>query len=176
MVLTVVISEQAGNVTSMAIIAVVISIAAFIFSIYWNVRSEKRGYLDTYWFREVTAPACVRPALELRTKWSAKIKSLANTTISLEDYRVLVKELDQEINLAVTSAWVSRLFKGDLYKRLRVQHEAALDAFTTRLGDYIQNGLQLTAERMVALEEEMSAAWLDILRIAAKANSSNLRI
>lgn len=158
-----------------AILAVLISLASALFSVIWNFRSERRSYLDNYWFRQVTAPACVKPVLKMKKKWSKKIEGLAGKCVNLKDYRELVKEFDQDVNLAINKAWVCNLFKSNLFELISKKHERALDIFTLTLGENI-DGKEIGRDKAILLVQNLSIYWLGILKDAARTNASSLRI
>lgn len=166
----------AGNSDIWAIVAVGISLLSALFTVLWSLRSERRGYLDNYWFREVTAPSCVEPAVKIRKRWSKRIEALGNTTIALADYRLLVEELESDVSRAIAKAWISRLFKGGLYLRIRKLHESVLDAVAGRLEPYVTSGLPFSAYLAVELSEDISNTMMLILKEAAQVNASNLKI
>lgn len=167
---------EAGGSDLWAIVAIVISVLTGGFSIFWSYHSEKRGYLDNFWFREITAPNCINPALALRSKWSAKLESMANSAISKADYQLIIGDLESDIASAIEGAWVSRIFQGDLFSKIRENYEKVLDVVAEGLQKHVDSPNPVTASSAVGLSSAISVLMIGVLAEAAMANSSSLKI
>lgn len=159
-----------------AIVAIAISVVSGGFSVYWSYHSEKRGYLDNFWFREVTAPNCIEPALKLRQVWSARIEQMANTRLPKHTYQKLLADLENDVGKAIDDAWVCGLFRGKLYINIRVNYERVIDAVATSLQRHVDSSNVVPAFVAVELSVKISELMMGILAVAARANSSRLKI
>lgn len=169
-------SHGGGDSNIWPIVAIVISIVTGGFSVWWSFRAEKRGYLDNFWFREITAPSCIQPAIELRKEWVDRIERLGNKTLTKDDYQKIMGDLDIAINAAVNKAWVSKIFKGKLFDGIRKQYEAVLDTVARGLQRHVDSPNVMPAVSAVELSIEVSALFMGVLAEAAKANSSRLEL
>jgi hypothetical protein len=159
-----------------AIVAIAISVVSGGFSVYWSYHSEKRGYLDNFWFREITAPNCIEPALKLRQVWSVRIEQLANVQLPKQQYQDLIADLENDVGKAIDDAWICGLFKGKLYVNIRANYERVIDAVATNLQRHVDSPNVVPAFVAVGLSVKISELMMCILAVAAKANSSRLKI
>ena len=167
---------EGGGSNVWAIVAIIISVLTGGFSIFWSYHSEKRGYLDNFWFREITAPNCINPALALRSKWSARLEDAANKSISKLEYQQIIGDLEADVAQAIEDAWVSRIFQGDLFNKIREKYEKVLDVVAEGLQKHVDSPNPIAASKVVSLSSEVSVLMVGVLSEAARANSSKLKI
>lgn len=171
-----IIASGGGDSNIWSIVAIGISVVTGGFSVWWSFRAERRGYLDNFWFREVTAPACIQPALDMRKEWVGKIECLGNTRLSKDEYQKLIGDLETAINTAINKAWVSKIFRGALFDGISGQYEAVLDKVARSLQKHVDSPNVIPVVTAVDLSVEVSTLLMGVLAKAAKANSSKLEL
>jgi hypothetical protein len=171
-----IIANDGGGSNLWSIVAIGISVITGGFSVWWSFRAEKRGYLDNFWFREVTAPACIQPALDMRKEWVERIERLGNTQLTKDEYQHLIGDLETAINTAINKAWVSKIFKGALFDGVSGQYEAVLDKVARGLQKHVDSPHVVPVVTAVDLSVEVSTLLMGVLARAAKANSSRLEL
>jgi hypothetical protein len=171
-----VIANPGGESNIWPLVAILISILTGGFSIWWSFRTEKRGYLDNFWFREITAPHCIQPAIEMQRNWLPRIESLANTALSKAEYQKIMGDLEAAINLAISRAWVSKIFKSSLYDLICARYEALSDQVANGLQKYVDSSVAVPAAVAISLSSNASALLMAILAESAKANAAKLKL
>jgi hypothetical protein len=168
---------QSGETSDwVALAALIVSVATTIFTIWWSFWSARRSYIEGYWFREVTAPSCIEPALAIRGKWCKRIELLGNTLLTPVGTRSLIAELQTDVDEAIRAVWICKLFEGDLYEALVNRLEEIGDVVAYKLNGPVRAGHIVPSSVAASASDAISSRVLWVVQRAAAANGADLKI
>lgn len=147
--------------------SLVVAAFALGFTIYWSRRTERRMYLDEYWFRQVVAPKCVNPVIEFHDVWLLRIGSLTGTKIDLDEFQNLMGDLQAHKSSLENSVWITRIFSKTFFLECSKNLERVEDSFADELGNVLLKKSSLEAAQS-ALKASVGDAAVSILANAAK--------
>lgn len=169
-----VINEASSADGILSLLAVVVSVGALVFTVYWNFRAEKQGYTDSYWFRVVVGPKCVEPIVAFRDKWNVRVAEL-QSEMSLERYRSIVGELQVDRAALEDSLWISKIFGPTIFSECTAVLDSLEDSFANKLVKLIV--MQGTVGRVSTdLSNDILTSSVKMLASIAKIHASGLKV
>jgi hypothetical protein len=165
-----------GAASLLATFSLIIALFSLGYTIYSGRRRERRAYLDEFWFRQIIAPSCVDPTLVLRKKWNPQLQGLVNKKLTKANCQNLTRQLQDEIDAAIDSAWVASLFEGDLYEGVERALESINDDIAKTISLASLNDKVLSVDVVSDLCNGLSKNCMSVLQCAVKANASKLDV
>jgi hypothetical protein len=168
------VSQETGNQGWISLVSLAVALAAVIWTAYWNRRSERRGYLDEYWFRQIVAPKCINPILGFHDAWLARVDSLNRNKVNQASVQSLLSDFQKEKSVVLNSTWVARIFSTGFYARCCELLDAAEDTFAIELGAVLVSR-QVLSQAQASMKVSLADASVGILQEAAKIHGGALR-
>ncbi|HEL3007235.1 TPA: hypothetical protein UM358_001041 [Stenotrophomonas maltophilia] len=163
-----------GGVEPVSLVALVVSLLTLAFTVYWNFRSERQSYSDSYWFRTVVGPKCVEPIIAFRDCWSAKFAAVEGC-ISIDEYRAIVGEFQVDKAKLEDSLWISRIFGPKIFKECSSLLEQLEDSLADKLARLIV--ADAGKGRVAAdLANQLMNCSVGMLSSIAKTHSGGLKV
>lgn len=170
-----IVSNGASGSDMLAWGGLAIAALALLLTAYWNRRSEKRLFLDEFWFRQVVAPKCIAPVIEFHDGWLAKVDSLDASDTDAKSLQALMSELQRTRLTIEHSAWITRIFSGTYYVEACRTLDLVEDSFAQELlVGVLGKGNNLSVAKS-AIKASLSDSAVHILAIAATIHGGNLK-
>lgn len=159
----VVITEGSGATSWVSLF---IAALALGITIYWNKRSERRSYLDAYWFRQVVAPKCIDPVLGFHDSWLRQLERLNDTPVDAAFATDMLSRFQREKSALLDATWVAQIFSLNFYRDACLLLDEAEDAFAANLGEVVLGRRQLS-QAQAAMKKALADAAVGVLAEAA---------
>lgn len=154
-------------------VSLAVALAALLWTAYWNRRSEKRGYLDEYWFRQIVAPKCINPILGFHDGWLAKVESINGAQLSQLFVQNLLSDFQKEKSVVLNLTWVARIFSSGFYAKCCEFLDSVEDTFADELGRVLVSR-QALSQAQASMKASLADASVGILQEAAKIHGGTL--
>ena len=168
---TYVIGADAGGDT-VAIIAVVISLLTFGWTIWNEINSYRRRQADEHWYREIFSPHCVEPVIELLNNLLKTMREDLGPASTIDDYRRCSDRYCQEKEAVLRRVWVAALFSNDFYDRAKAELDGVEDELVTTFGAWSMKGGSRSQHDADSLERQIIAK---VTKVLAEASRIDLR-
>lgn len=168
------VTEGSSALDVIAIGTLVVAILALLWTAYWNRRSERRSYLDEFWFRQVVAPKCIDPVLSLNDVWAARVDNVTAANVTHAFVMRFLSDFQNDKAKVIGATWVSRIFKSGFYARCCDSLDQVEDVFAREF-DNIVTGRQSLDQAKASMKFALGGAAIDILSDAAKMHGGTLQ-
>jgi hypothetical protein len=147
-----------------SVVAIVVSIAAFVVSKRQQKYVITRSIKDDYWLRTLVSPVCISPIIDLRNEIVKSIPSTSVSGVELRNFAVEVAGKFAELNSALANL---SIVSQDLVKKTKDKLSLAEDEVATYialLGHHIDDPAVVPAPDFASCRDSISGKILEVLR------------
>lgn len=166
-----------GHVNWITVTSLAIAALTILSTLYWNIRSERRGYLDQFWFREIFAPSCVTPVIKLREDW---VKKISNMSLKPQDAAVrnALSAFAGDKARVLRSLWLSKIFFKNYYLDACAALDNTEDEIANAFGRWLAKGGPNGDDPapLVEVSTIISDGCIGVIRLAAILHGRRLHI
>lgn len=169
----IIIAEGASGVEATVWVSLLLAFGTLVWTAYWNRRTERRAYLDEYWFRQVVAPKCISPILALHDDWLSKIDNMPKASWGQSLVQGMIADFQKDMSQLLNSVWIARIFSSDFYSDCCNYLYAVEDSFANEFG-HVLVGTQQVSLAKEAMKQSLGDASVRMLSRAASIHGGKL--